>query len=506
MTVLKYASFIAACFGLSVASQPAASFSYHDNVVNLPIADHYSVKDGSFTVESFKISSGQDPDGKIYQGLKVGMSGAKNELTFTIGRHKTDEVAKWFTKRVPAGNNTFNKDPGKLNFALMGTLVLDLKASGWVPAQGPFTFKDIMFAQGSSGAANNWWFGGKHCTNSYTDDKHSVLCFGEDANGRVISFEFKRGGEGSITDVNTVQVTPVSFMDTRNWLGELPDTTKLSDIVMPGSHDAGMSKTEHCTIPGSSPLVKTQALNIGDQANAGSRYFDIRVDYDHDELVTYHRSDGGIGCNGQTIDEIFKQAIAFLGEWEDEFLIFKFSHIRADRNDQDKIMQKLNDLILKSKNQNAMYKNASGSVLIPNLTLGDVRGKIIAVFDYADYVDTTEGKFRYHNGSSNSSNLTVYDDYANTPNLSDMIADQQKKLNEYGGLGQEHLFLLSWTLTGGPIPININAAAAYQALPDFLYDQIVTKGGNRPNIVYLDFIEPNAMQVVLQYNFLHAQP
>jgi len=89
------------------------------------------------------------------------------------------------------------------------------------------------------------------------------------------------------------------------WMSQIPDQTTLSNIIMPGSHDAGMSETGHCTGgPIIIPWVKTQDQSIASQLDSGSRYFDIRVDYDHNELVTYHRNDKGTGCNGQSFASV----------------------------------------------------------------------------------------------------------------------------------------------------------------------------------------------------------
>ena len=93
MNTRVYCAATAALCGTLLLPSSAFSFSYHDNEANLPVAQNYPVASGSFTVQDFKISKGQDPQGKIYKGLKVDMSGDKNKLTFTIGRHKTSEVA-----------------------------------------------------------------------------------------------------------------------------------------------------------------------------------------------------------------------------------------------------------------------------------------------------------------------------------------------------------------------------------------------------------------------------
>src|SRR6185295_5719669 len=128
-------------------------------------------------------------------------------------------------------------------------------------------------------------------------------------------------------------------------------------IMMPGSHDAGMSETAHCdvldviTVAG---WVKTQTLSIGGQLVAGSRYFDIRVDHDHDELVTYHRS-GDLGCNGQTLKAVLDETVAFLKENDQEIAILRISHIRARTADTTKRL--ISELLNDPDYAKAMYRN-----------------------------------------------------------------------------------------------------------------------------------------------------
>ena len=115
-------------------------------------------------------------------------------------------------------------------------------------------------------------------------------------------------------------------IDTTNWMGRLDDVTTLNNIMMPGSHDAGMSELSHCSVGANDSNTQTQQLDIYGQLEAGSRYFDIRVDYDHDELTTYHRT-GMLGCNGQLLSAVLDQATSFLDSQPIETLIFKvFTH------------------------------------------------------------------------------------------------------------------------------------------------------------------------------------
>lgn len=172
---------------------------YHDNDVYFQMNGDYSLVGGSYTINSHDITSGQDPDKKIQDGT-VYKFGSDGKLTFTVGRKGSDDVADWFNNQIPANQTTFNHGADKLNFALIGTLVITLTGSSLGDKQGSFTFENIGLAQGHAGASNNWWFGGTNCT--YTPPTQ-VIAKGKDDQGNDITFLFLRGDN----DVNVISTT-----------------------------------------------------------------------------------------------------------------------------------------------------------------------------------------------------------------------------------------------------------------------------------------------------------
>ncbi|WP_415328764.1 hypothetical protein [Chryseobacterium sp. MMS23-Vi53] len=168
---------------------------YRDNEVYFDTASNNLVK-GSFTVNEFSITEGQDPKGHIYVGFTASC-GSDGKFIFSIGRKGSSTVAKWFSQRVPANRTTFNHDPGELNFAMIGTLVLEFKGGKVC------TFYNVALAQGHSGASNNWWFGGKQGMYNGSD----TAIYGASSNGIVELASFLRGGNS----VDHVKVTPKTF-------------------------------------------------------------------------------------------------------------------------------------------------------------------------------------------------------------------------------------------------------------------------------------------------------
>lgn len=478
--------------------------TYQDNDVSFSLKDNLSLIDGSFEVDDFSISSGQDPDKHIYKGLKVSFE--SDRLRFKIGRHGSEDTAKWFNLKVAAAQTTFNHSADKLNFALSGTLYLNISGGILAGRQQGFTFDNIVLAQGHSSGSNNWWFGGKNCTYIGGD---SVKCVGRNANGDEVTFIFLRGGNNA----DSIELKSITILDTANWMKNLPNNRLLGDIMMPGSHDAGMSKLQHCSDGSGAiigPFTKTQSKSVGEQLLNGSRYFDIRVDYDHSALVTYHRT-GGNGCSGQYLKDVLDETVAFLNAHSHEIPILKFSHIRDYKGHKKQDTGKLICEMLESYSKH-IYKigptEEGKTINFAELPLSnDLRGKMLIVFSDAEFCDASKGWFRYNDGTvvDNDVNLTVYDEYADEQNYDKMKKNQLDKWKKYGATDGKYFFLLSWTLTP-KVYVTKNSiknlsAKANKELPSVLYDCIVSNKYSKPNIVYLDYLNEIPAQSIILYNF-----
>lgn len=467
--------------------------TYKNNEINFSLTSPYTLICGKFTVKEFSVSSGEDPDKKIYQGATFDCS-STGTFTFSVGNDLTTDVADWFNERVSPEQTTFNHSAGKLYFALLGTLELTLTGGiiGW--SVETYTFDNVVLAKGLSTLSDNWWFGGENC--EYIGD-NQVMATGTDKYKMPVSFIFQRGDN----TVNAVETTPSTLYETANWLGALDDTLSLNQIMMPGSHDAGMSALAHCAPPlFSPPFTKTQKLSIGNQLIAGSRYFDIRIDYDHDALVTYHRS-GQWGCNGQSLQETMEEVKNFLILNPSEMAILKFSHIRDDgSHDASDIKERIEEFI--NDYSSLFYKNNDPETTLMTLPLGKVRGKMILTFDYNEFISPTTGRFHH------DKNLNIYDSYSNSDDYETMKNDQLEKWEiwqDIYGNRTEQFFLLSWTLTAQGVnspSINSMAEVANGMLTNVLSEEIINNGRNKPHIVYVDFIDKSVAQTIIRYNFI----
>jgi hypothetical protein len=313
--------------------------------------------------------------------------------------------------------------------------------------------------------------------------------------------------------------------DNSGWMGKLLQarpTLSLSEIVLPGSHDAGLYEVSYpfdVSTQNHPEWVTTQALRVGGQLRAGARYFDLRIRADKGTLCAAHWSDVGktYGALGAPLNDILNDVVDFLqGKGHGEVVVLKFSHA-ADAAVAEKAVKRVKDIVGGAKllyNPAGAAINLATAPLLKTTAKSEMAGKVVAVFGgdgtaFDKFCDPAEGIFSYHDmpldNASNAnveiprSRLYVYDHYSNDGTYSKMLADQTPKLAKYGGLGKKYLFLLSWTLSGGGVvsDIEVLAGIANPWLPKLLSE---TKHSDLPNIAFLDWIDPYICGTVIAAN------
>lgn len=184
-----------------------ASFTNKSPILNFKIVST------GWKVTGVSVTGGQDPDGNVRVGQTV-KNRRDGKISFRLGRKGSATVANWFkdSSRAPSGKNTFNSNPDKLNFAIELDLELGIVWPELTGAQEVIaTFPKVMVAQGHTGTANNWWFGGSRC--SYKP-LNSVTCPGSiTAAGKTIALTavFLRGTYGfgnGVDDIWLVHIQP----------------------------------------------------------------------------------------------------------------------------------------------------------------------------------------------------------------------------------------------------------------------------------------------------------
>lgn len=325
------------------------------------------------------------------------------------------------------------------------------------------------------------------------------------------------------------------------WMGKqisLIGGRKLTEIALPGSHDAGMNEADRndCQPEGSARSCNTvtQQGDIAFQLSRGARYFDLRPVLDHgsdgtDNWHTGHNKKWAaslFGCKGEAKQSIVTAVQNFFsnGRHQNELVILKISHctMRYAGLEYDCTSDQLNNL---AKNLAGYFKGnhlfTCKDCRLAEKTLNDILsvGNVLIVVS-GEKIDskppeidvesnTAGGVFKY--GADSGADFYMYDNYANSDDFTTMRNDQVNKLlnssNHYNN-GIRIPFLLSWTLTlqsstcsdGSIIDFSKKAQwRLYQEMIDLVNSGKIKKS-LMPNVLYVDDFNGTAARTAIYLN------
>jgi hypothetical protein len=356
--------------------------------------------------------------------------------------------------------------------------------------------------------------------------------FGQNTNGQWLIAPILPGGTlGAATDSGAAAdacsfVFPFAFdtlyLHRDDWMAAQAATIgprKLTDITIPGSHDAGVNAVDYslgnCNRLASSCNTTAQDTDIKGQLALGSRYFDVRpaildVD-DWSSWQTGHYDTSLLmGCRGEKISDIFSDVNAFFADpaHAKELAILDISHcfnVTADAGCGDAEYGVLTANI--ESGVDHLVKCADDCDLL-DMTLDQVLalGNVIVRVEGVPS-DKPHGIF-----SSSGADFPIYNNYSDTDNLPDMIAGQYSELETLAN-HRNQLFLLSWTLTQSTADAiecmfthSSILSMAVTARPPLFGDleQWVAAGSITPtlypNIIYLDAFDGLGTRTAIYLN------
>ncbi|MDV6033374.1 MAG: hypothetical protein F9B45_25465 [Phycisphaera sp. RhM] len=234
--------------------------------------------------------------------------------------------------------------------------------------------------------------------------------------------------------------------------GQLGMDKRLRDIVIAGSHDAGITE--------GGGNAKTQSQNIYHQAMSGVRFFDLRIHArsiggGRARLSAYHAGGGiikgkktvelegsgetvkvtrsklTVGTWGMGLKGMLEQAKQFVTNYKSEFLIFKFDKCSNWSLIADYCIDYLGDTIFVDQGD------------INRRTLQDLKGKVIVLFSEKGFAET--GHLTYYAARGIKKWRNVYDK-ENGPKAYDSRFDGL----QYSGKGGTTLnpIKMKWTMKG----------------------------------------------------------
>ena len=307
------------------------------------------------------------------------------------------------------------------------------------------------------------------------------------------------GGPGSLTSSNP----PSGWMQEN--LGLL-GSQSLRHLCIPGSHDSGMSTFTSGTAFGTANNTQAQTLDVSGQLQLGVRYFDIRPVVSGGQYYTGHYS-GPIdlpvigpsmqGANGQSIASIISDVNTYTANNQELVVLYLSHDMETDlgsANYPPFTQDNWNGLLAQLKGLNHLFVAPNPTTVdLTLLKLSDFIGSQAAVVVVVDPAGSgiTLGDFAAQ-GFYTPINFSVYNQYADTNDLSTMQTNQLGKLAAQRPNPDAGYFLLSWTLTQsnaqaavpGSESILELAATANPALYSALLPVCSTQ--TYPNILYID--------------------
>jgi len=195
---------------------------------------------------------------------------------------------------------------------------------------------------------------------------------------------------------------PYQYSD---WMANISDTMYLSEITIPGTHDAGADL--HTSQQGSmSKYTIAQDFRLANQLMMGVRWFDIRLSDDEGTMTIYH----GPYYLHKNFNDLLNPALDFLEAHPTETVIFMIKQEHSNRGDA---------AFAHGVYWNYLNKNLNRYWLDDHMpTLGQVRGKLIIMRRFNDtgglplgaplvWDENTKGAYY----SSNHFNFYVQDHY-----------------------------------------------------------------------------------------------
>ncbi|MFT3826483.1 MAG: hypothetical protein QM731_21360 [Chitinophagaceae bacterium] len=284
----------------------------------------------------------------------------------------------------------------------------------------------------------------KHVLPQYFATGYEVSICNIDNNNFIMAYA---GADGKLYMSNFSAYKPASWM--KDLLLPAKGNYTLRDIVLPGSHDAGMSKLNG--IGGMQPSTinecntLTQTNNIATQLNEGIRMFDLRVGTYKKQLYTKHCSsdcmDEAVGGGyGEKLSEVLNGIRKFVQQNRGEIVLLTFSHFC----EKETPINALVDSITKGIGEQFVYRN--GTKKLHELTLNELAGKVLVTFE--EYTGKNELVGSCSIAPAAETFINFRREYAATNSMKVLLEKEQAFFTSLNnGAGKNDLIRLDWQIT-----------------------------------------------------------
>ncbi|WP_426992939.1 phosphatidylinositol-specific phospholipase C [Methylomonas sp. CM2] len=157
----------------------------------------------------------------------------------------------------------------------------------------------------------------------------------------------------------------IGVYNNEQWMKTLPDTLKLSELSLPGTHDSMARYGDDD--------IQTQSMSVADQLNSGIRVLDIRCWHKNDNLII---SRAGVTQNA-TYQDVLNAVDDFLAANPSETVIMRVTEDVVGVNNTRSFSDTYNYIVGKFP---GLFLDLQGTT---NPTLGEMRGKAVLLQNYS---------------------------------------------------------------------------------------------------------------------------
>lgn len=277
-----------------------------------------------------------------------------------------------------------------------------------------------------------------------------------------------------------------------NWMMAIEDDTLLSNVAIPGAHDAGCIDMMWA--------YQTQNVPVADQLHMGVRYFDLRIANDNGTCRIFHADLMGIEAEG---------VILAIREWliahPTEGVILDFQHFLASESvsgSEDAAY----DLVCKQLQDLAVVNQTAHDDLtfVKGLTMADMRGKCLVLWGNDDFICQNNWVFLRDNDEGTRANSVLHSYYKTEYNTKPSMTYIQDYLPLYWAQfaqSEGGLFVLQGQLTDR---LYVFGPALQESKHDENMDDYVAHLPDEKvaaaNIIMRDYVTPGKSMVTIRLN------
>ena len=300
-----------------------------------------------------------------------------------------------------------------------------------------------------------------------------------------------------------------------NWMRQMYDVIKdreLRHVVVPGSHDAGMSRISGAESGwnyfGTSQNSQNQGLATYNQLRFGARYFDMRlVSVNNADFWVAHINEpispAPLGATGESLDDVINGLNRFTSESPGEIIVFWVSYmtnLAGPLTNRIWRAEKANEFYTELERINNRCPGFGSGTKFDRLRAGELMDKnnghgcVLIQIDSA-YLDSGVPRERPESGIYWAGNNMERDDYwANKENVQDLaqaqVSHMEENVRDGGSNTKDKYAIMQWQTTPEVIPtVSLEFDAVLQTNPALYWYAVNRMGPDMwPTVIMQDYL------------------